>query len=62
MYVRVSKAAYAPTLHATVSARLNASSESLVPAIRKLPGCLGYFRRCRCSLEHDGQHQLLGHT
>jgi len=43
MYVRVSKAAYAPTLHASVSARLNASSESLVPAIRRLPGCLGYF-------------------
>jgi hypothetical protein len=43
MYVRVSKAGYAPALHADVSARLDASSESLVPAIRKLPGCLGYF-------------------
>jgi len=43
MYVRVSRAAYAATLHAEVSARLNASSVSLVPAIRKLPGCLGYF-------------------
>ena len=43
MYVRVSKGTYAPTLHERVSARLNASSASLVPAIRRLPGCMGYF-------------------
>ena len=43
MHIRVSRGTYAPALHAKVSARLNASSESLVPAIRKLPGCMGYF-------------------
>jgi quinol monooxygenase YgiN len=43
MYIRVSRGAYAPTLHATVSTRLNTSSEFLVPAIRQLPGCLGYY-------------------
>ena len=43
MYVRISKGSYAGTLHTQVSARLNAASESLVPAIRKLPGCLNYF-------------------
>jgi quinol monooxygenase YgiN len=43
MYVRISKGSYPPKLHTKVSARLNASSESLVPAIRRLPGCSSYF-------------------
>jgi quinol monooxygenase YgiN len=43
MYVRISKGSYAATLHAQVSERLNASSKSLVPAIRRLPGCVSYF-------------------
>jgi quinol monooxygenase YgiN len=43
MHVRVSKGSYSPQLHNKVSARLNNSSESLVPAIRRLPGCISYF-------------------
>ena len=43
MYVRISKGSYTAALHAQVSKRLNASSESLVPAIRRLPGCVSYF-------------------
>lgn len=43
MYVRISKGSYSPELHANVSARLNGSSESLVPAIKQLPGCQSYF-------------------
>jgi quinol monooxygenase YgiN len=43
MYVRISKGSYSPELHSKVSARLNASSESLVPAIRQLSGCVSYY-------------------
>ena len=43
MYVRISKGRYAPDRHAEVTARLTASSEVLVPAIRALPGCLAYY-------------------
>ena len=43
MYVRISKASYAAALHAEVSAKLDASSAVLSPAIRRLPGCLSFF-------------------
>lgn len=43
MYVRISKGSYAPELHAQVNRRLNESSQSLVPAIRKLPGRISYY-------------------
>jgi quinol monooxygenase YgiN len=43
MFVRISKGHYKPELHAQVTARLAASSMSLVPAIRALPGCLSYY-------------------
>jgi quinol monooxygenase YgiN len=42
MYVRISKGSYSPELHTKVSARLDASAESLVPAIRRLSGCVSY--------------------
>jgi quinol monooxygenase YgiN len=43
MFVRISKGRYKPELHAEVTARLDASSKSLVPAIRAMPGCLSYY-------------------
>jgi quinol monooxygenase YgiN len=43
MFVRISKGSYAPELHERVTTQLNASAQSLVPAIRALPGCLSYF-------------------
>ena len=43
MHVRISKGRYPRDLHAEVSARLNAASVLLVPAIQRLPGCRGYF-------------------
>lgn len=43
MFVRISKGTYKPELHAEVTARLDASSRSLVPAINALPGCLSYY-------------------
>ena len=43
MYVRISKGRYEPELHGEVTVRLNASSKSLVPAIRAMPGCLSYY-------------------
>lgn len=43
MIVRISKGAYPVSLHAEVTARMDAASQSLVPAIRKLPGCLGFY-------------------
>jgi quinol monooxygenase YgiN len=43
MYVRISKGRYRPELHAEVTARLEASAHSLVPAITALPGCRAYY-------------------
>ena len=43
MYVRISKGRYKPELHAEVTARLDASSKSLVPAIRSMTGCVSYY-------------------
>jgi len=43
MFVRISKGRYEPELHAEVSARLDASSRNLVPAITAMPGCLSYY-------------------
>ena len=43
MFVRISKGRYKPELHTDVTARLDASSRSLVPAITAMPGCLSYY-------------------
>lgn len=43
MIVRISKGRYSRELHAEVTARLDRSSETLVPAIRALPGCIAYY-------------------
>jgi quinol monooxygenase YgiN len=51
MVVRISKGRYRPELHAEVTARLSASATTLVPAIRSMPGCLGY---CAGSDESSG--------
>jgi quinol monooxygenase YgiN len=42
MVIRISKGRYAAELHSEVSARLNAAAVLLIPAIRKLPGCISY--------------------
>jgi quinol monooxygenase YgiN len=43
MVVRISKGRYAADRHDDVTARLEASAETLVPAIRRMPGCLHYY-------------------
>ena len=43
MFVRISKGRYRPELHAEVTSRLEASSNSLVPAISAMPGCHSYY-------------------
>ena len=43
MHIRISKGRYNPELHAEVTARLDASSKSLIPAIRAMPGCRSYY-------------------
>ena len=43
MIVRISKGKYAAALHAEVTTRMNAAATSLVPAIRRLPGCVSYY-------------------
>ncbi|QWF16987.1 antibiotic biosynthesis monooxygenase [Lysobacter capsici] len=43
MIVRISKGIYPAGLHAEVTTRMNAASQRLIPAIRKLPGCLGFY-------------------
>jgi hypothetical protein len=41
--VRISRGSFPPGSYATVRERLDAAQESLVPAIRRLAGCLHYF-------------------
>lgn len=43
MFVRISKGKYSPGLHAEVMSRLEASSNSLVPAISAMAGCQSYY-------------------
>ncbi len=42
MIIRISRGRYKPELHTEVTARLQASAKSLVPAIKALPGCISY--------------------
>jgi hypothetical protein len=41
--VRISKGRYPVEIHAEVTARLDQAGKVLIPAIRRLPGCLGYY-------------------
>ena len=41
--VRISRGSFAPEKYETIKARLDAAQTSLVPAIRRLSGCLHYF-------------------
>jgi quinol monooxygenase YgiN len=43
MIIRLSRGRYAPALHADVTRRLDAAGATLIPAIKKLPGCLHYY-------------------
>jgi quinol monooxygenase YgiN len=43
MIVRISKGRYTPELHAEVTARLEAASQNLVPALSAMPGCISYY-------------------
>jgi quinol monooxygenase YgiN len=43
MIVRISRGTYAAALHPEITRRMNAAATSLVPAIRKLPGCIHYY-------------------
>jgi hypothetical protein len=41
--VRISRGSFAPEKYESVKARLDTAQKSLVPAIRRLSGCLHYF-------------------
>jgi hypothetical protein len=41
--VRISRGTFAPESYEAVRSRLDAAQESLIPAIRRLAGCLHYF-------------------
>ena len=43
MIVRISRGSYPAERHAEVTARLEASAKTLVPAIRQLQGCISYY-------------------
>jgi len=43
MYLRISRSRFDPARHDDVAAALDASQQSLIPAIRRLPGVLGYW-------------------
>ena len=41
--VRISRGSFAPEKYETIKTRLDAAQTSLIPAIRRLSGCLHYF-------------------
>lgn len=43
MVIRISKGRYPAARHTEVTARLEAAADTLIPAIRQLPGCLSYY-------------------
>jgi quinol monooxygenase YgiN len=43
MIVRISKGSYPKDKHAEFTARMAEAGTTLVPAIKKLPGCLSYY-------------------
>lgn len=43
MFVRISKGRYPSARHAEFTARMAKAGDVLIPAIRRLPGCLGYW-------------------
>lgn len=43
MFVRISKGSYPAAMHAEFTERMAAAERVLLPAIRRLPGCLGYY-------------------
>jgi quinol monooxygenase YgiN len=43
MFVRISKGRYPADRHALVTARLEASAATLVPAIRRMAGCRHFY-------------------
>lgn len=43
MFVRISKGSYPAALHAEFTRRMADAGKTLIPAIRRLPGCLSYY-------------------
>jgi quinol monooxygenase YgiN len=43
LYVRISRGAFDADVYEEVKARLDSSQESLIPAIKELPGVLDYY-------------------
>lgn len=43
MFVRISKGSYPPARHAEFTVRMAQAGNALIPAIRRLPGCLSYY-------------------
>jgi quinol monooxygenase YgiN len=41
--VRISRGSYPPGRHAEFTTRMAEAAKTLVPAIKALPGCLGYY-------------------
>jgi quinol monooxygenase YgiN len=65
MFVRISKGRYKPELHAAVTAQLEASSKSLVPAISGMPGCLSYYvgsEQASCTMVNISVWDTLEHA
>jgi quinol monooxygenase YgiN len=43
MIIRISRGSYPTNMHAEFTARMTEAGTTLVPAIKKLPGCLSYY-------------------
>jgi quinol monooxygenase YgiN len=43
VYVRISKGSYPAALHVEFTMRMADAGKTLIPAIKRLPGCLNYY-------------------
>jgi hypothetical protein len=65
MIIRLSRGRYHPSQHHEIAQHLSASASSLLPAIKSLPGCLGYYAAVdeeSCTLVNVSVWDTLAHA
>jgi hypothetical protein len=65
MIIRLSRGKYPSAQHHAIAQRLSASAASLLPAIKGLPGCLGYYAaidEASCTLVNVSVWDTLAHA
>ena len=65
MIVRISKGRYPSSRHAEFTERMNKAAEFLIPAIRRLPGCVSFFAatdEASCTMVNVSVWETLEHA